>query len=278
MSATIGTYTASDEVELHTRSWTIADPRYDILLVHGLGEHSGRWNHVAEYLNSRGANVYSYDVRGHGESGGDRVDLSHFVQLHRDISEMALRTAASTGRPWVLYGHSLGGLQCAGYLIDHTEPMPNVAVLSAPAMVTTRGIDRVLKVASSVLGRITPTTRVENKITAEQLSKDPAVGEAYFADPLVETKATVRFGKACFAEQDRLVGHAGEIDIPTLVIHGADDPLVEPQASASLATSPSVERKVYPGIRHELHNEPEAEQVLGDIADWIDRKLFAAIP
>jgi len=276
MTTTQGTFTVADHVELSTRSWTIDEPRYDILLVHGLGEHCGRWGDTATYLNGRGANVFSYDVRGHGESGGNRVDLEEFAAYHRDIAEMALATAAVTGRPWVLYGHSLGGLQCAGYLIDRTEPIPNIAVLSAPAMVATRGIDTVLKAAASVLGRITPSTRIENKITGEQLSKDPAVGEAYFADPLVETKATTRFAKVVYAEQDRLASHLGEITVPTLVVHGADDSLVQPSASAGLAASPSVERKVYPGVRHELHNEPERLQVLGDIADWIDRKLFAS--
>jgi len=276
MTTSTGTFTASDHVELLTRSWTIDSPRYDVLLVHGLGEHCGRWEGPATYLNDRGANVYSYDIRGHGESGGDRVDLDEFASFHRDISEMASATAAATGRPWVLYGHSLGGLQCAGYLIDRVDPVPNIAVLSAPAMVTTRSVDTVLKAAASILGRITPTTRIENKITAEQLSKDPAVGEAYFADPLVETKATTRFGRIVFAEQDRLVPHHAEITIPTLVVHGSDDDLVQPSASAGLAASPTVERKVYPGVRHELHNEPERDQVLGDIADWIERKLFGA--
>lgn len=274
MTTTTGHYTAGDGTELATRSWTIDDARYDLLLVHGLGEHSGRWDAPAEIFNRHGANVFSYDLRGHGESGGERVHLDEFASLYRDIAEMARSTAAASGRPWVLYGHSLGGLQCAGYLIEGYEPLPNVAVLSAPAMVATRGIDNVLKVAAGVLGRITPTTRIENKITGEQLSRDPEVGESYFADPLVETKATTKFGKVVFGEQDRLTPLHASIDIPTLVIHGADDELVQPAASAPLAASGSVTRKVYPGLRHEMHNEPEAADVLGDVTDWIDTQLF----
>jgi len=274
MTATTGMFTTTDGVELLTRSWTIESPRYDIFLVHGLGEHSDRWDYPALYFNARGANVFSYDLRGHGASGGNRIDIESFDEFHRDISQLASSTAAATGRPWVLYGHSLGGLQCAGYLIDRIEPIPNVAVLTAPAMMATRGIDKVLKAAVAVLGRVAPTTTAPNKITAEQLSSDPAIGEAYFADPLVETKATMRFGKTFFAEQDRLVDHQGDIGIPTFVIHGADDELVQPAASAGLASSPGVERRVYPGIRHELHNEPERDRILGDINDWIDTKLF----
>jgi alpha-beta hydrolase superfamily lysophospholipase len=274
MTDTVGTYTASDGTDLLTRSWTIDDPRYDVLIVHGLGEHSGRWSEPAAHFNAHGGDVYSFDLRGHGRSGGDRVDIENFDRYYEDIAEMAGHTAAGTGRPWVLYGHSLGGLQCAGYLINDTEPHPNLAVLSAPAMAATRGIDNVLKVAASILGTIAPRMSIPSSITGEQLSRDAAVGEAYFADELVETKATTRFGKAVFSEQSKLAGSHGDITIQTLVIHGADDELVQPSASAGLAASGAVERKVYPGLRHEMHNEPESAQVLGDITDWIDRKLF----
>jgi alpha-beta hydrolase superfamily lysophospholipase len=274
MTETIGTYTTTDGEDLFTRSWTIDDPRYEVLIVHGLGEHSGRWAGPAEYLNEHGANVYSYDLRGHGRSGGTRVDIEDFSHFYNDISEMAANTAASTGRPWVLYGHSLGGLQGAGYLINDIAPHPNLAVLSAPAMAATRGIDNVLKVAASVLGTVAPKMSISTGITGDQLSRDAAVGEAYFADELVETKATTRFGKTLFSEQANLAGRHGEITIQTLVIHGADDELVQPAASATLAASGGVERKVYPGLRHEMHNEPDSAQVLGDVTDWIDRKLF----
>jgi alpha-beta hydrolase superfamily lysophospholipase len=274
MTESVGTYTASDGTELFTRSWTIESPRYDVLIVHGLGEHCGRWAGPAQFLNEHGADVYSYDLRGHGLSAGDRIDVEDFADFYNDISEIATNTVASTGRPWVLYGHSLGGLECAGYLINDIAPHPNLAILSAPAMAATRSIDSVLKVAASVLGTITPKLSIASGITGDQLSRDAGVGEAYFADELVETKATTRFGKTVFSEQAKLADRHGEITIQTLVIHGADDELVQPSASASLAASGAVERRVYPGLRHEMHNEPESTQVLGDITDWIDRKLF----
>lgn len=274
MTAESGYFSAHDEVQLRTRSWLIDEPRYDILLVHGLGEHSGRWEAPAAFFNSRGANVFSYDLRGHGESGGDRVHLDSFEDFYKDISDMAKVTAASTGRPWVLYGHSLGGLQCGGYLINDYEPHPNVAVLSAPAMIATRGIDSVLKAVAGVAGSLLPTVSIPSSITGEQLSRDEAVGEAYFADPLVQTKATTKFGKVVYGEQDLLSSRHGEIKVPTLVFHGADDELVEPKASSGLASSDPVVRKVYPGTRHESHNEPDGMDILGDVADWIEAKLF----
>jgi alpha-beta hydrolase superfamily lysophospholipase len=224
------------------------------------------------YLADRGASVYTYDLRGHGQSGGNPGDVERFALYYEDISEMAESTVAVSGRPWVLYGHSLGGLQCAGYLIDDYAPQPNIAVLSAPAM--DANVPAVLRGAAAVLGRLTPGVRVANSIEGEQLSKDPRVGEEYFDDPLVQTKPTARFGKNFLDEQSRLEDLHGAITTPTLVIHGADDPLVPPSASAGLASSQGVERRLYPTLRHELHNEAEGAEVMGDVADWIDTKLF----
>ncbi len=267
-----GTFHTSDGTEHFTRAWLNDNPKYDVLLVHGLGEHSGRWAEPMSHLVARGASVYTFDVRGHGRTPGPRIDIDKFEDLHSDISEIAADTVAKSGRPWVLYGHSLGGLQSAGYLIDNHTPQPNIAVLSAPAL--SADVPGYLRVAAAVLGRIAPGFRIDNSIDGDQLSKDPAVGEKYFADELVETKATARFGKAFFDEQARLSGLHGSITTPTLVIHGADDPLVPPSASAGLAKSESVERRLYPTLRHELHNEPEGPEVMADVADWIDRKLF----
>jgi acylglycerol lipase len=272
MNETQGAFRTSDGTELFRRSWTLENPRYEVLLVHGLGEHSGRWTTPMAYLAERGASIYTYDLRGHGQSGGNRGDVERFDQFYQDISEMAESTVAMSGRPWVLYGHSLGGLQCAGYLIDDYAPQPNIAVLSAPAMEAS--VPVALRTAAAVLGRITPGLRVANSIEGNQLSKDPAVGEAYFADPLVQTKPTARFGKTFFDEQSRLEDRHGAITTPTLVIHGANDPLVPPSASAGLANSQGVERRLYPTLRHEIHNEAEGAEVIGDVADWIDAKLF----
>lgn len=272
MTESEGTFRTSDGTELFTRSWSADSPRYEILLVHGIGEHSGRWTEPMSHLVARGATVHAYDLRGHGNSEGKPGDLERFDQFYEDISEMAAATVATSGKPWVLYGHSLGGLQCAGYLVSDRQPQPNIAVLSAPAMEAT--VPGALRAAASVLGRITPGFRMENSIKGEQLSKDPAVGEIYFADPLVQTKPTARMGKCIFDEMSRLSESQGAITTPTLVIHGAEDPLVPPSASAGLANSEGVERRLYPTLRHELHNEPEGAEVMGDVADWIDAKLF----
>lgn len=272
MISTEGTFTTTDGTELFTRTWAPENPRYDLLLVHGIGEHSGRWTEPTSHLVARGANVFTYDMRGHGRSGGDRIDVETFEQFYSDIAEMATATVVKSGRPWVLYGHSLGGLQAAGYLIANRTPHPNVAVLSAPAM--TAEVPAVLRLAAPVLGRIVPGLRVPTPVKGEQLSRDPAVGEKYFADELVEVKTTARLGMVVLAEQERLSTSLDKIATPTFVIHGADDSLVPPSASAGLAQSQGVERRLYPKLLHEIHNEPEGAEVMGDVADWIESKLL----
>lgn len=274
MTITEGSLEAVDRTELFTRSWTIESPRYDVLHVHGLGEHCGRWNHVAEHFNRDGANVFSYDLRGHGESGGNRGDVASFSDFHDDIATMAYATAAKSGRPWVLYGHSFGGLQCAGYLIGQTEPVPNLAVLSSPWMRVAGRLNSGLMYASRGVAAIAPSLSLPLKIEDHQLSTDPSVAERYFSDPLVTRTATARFARETSQEMEKRGQQLDQITLPTLVIQGSDDEIAAPSGSAGLAASPGVTRKLYPGLRHETHNEPEAAQVLGDITDWIDGKLF----
>lgn len=272
MEPATSSFTSSDGTELFTMTIAPESPRYELLHVHGLGEHSGRWIERLTQLAARGARVTTFDLRGHGKSQGPRMHLDNFADFGSDVAQVAATTAASSGLPWVLYGHSMGGLIGTAYLIDQRTPTPNLAVLSAPALGD--GTPAVKRTAAKILGKVAPSMTMKTPIAGDQLSRDPKVGEAYEADPLVQQFGTVGLGRLLFAEQARLAPHTGEITIPTFVIHGADDTLVPTAASAPLAQSSSVNRRVYPRVRHELHFEPEGSQVMGDIADWIETKLF----
>ena len=271
MTETTGTFTTQDGLSLFTKAWTPdGEPERSLLIVHGLGEHSGRWDHVARFFVERGYAVAAFDLRGHGESEGTRAYAGAFNDFVDDVQGIVESGLVRTDLPWVLYGHSLGGLIGTYYLAED-RPHPAAGILSGPAL--DADVPGALRVAAQLLGRITPKLALANSIQGEQLSRDEAVGEAYFADPLVYTKATTRLGMEMFAAQDRVHDVIGAIDTPTLVIHGGDDSLVPPSASAPLAAVDSVERKVYPGLRHEMHNEPEQVQVLSEIAAWLDATL-----
>jgi len=271
MGETTGTLRAKDDLELFTHTWTPeGEPTRGMLIVHGLAEHSGRWEHVARFFVDQGYAVTAFDLRGHGQSGGTKGHVGSFDEYLDDVQSLVESELVRTDLPWVIYAHSLGGFITASYL-GEDRPHPGAAVLSAPALAA--DVPGALRVAAQVLGRIAPKVALPNPIDGEQLSRDDTVGETYFGDPLVYTKATTRLALETFNAQDRILDVLESIDTPTLVIHGADDTLVPPSASAPLASVESVERKVYPGLRHEMHNEPEQAQVLADVAAWLDSAL-----
>jgi len=268
MSSTTGETTASDGTTLLTRRWDCAEPRGNVLIVHGLGEHSGRYEHVGAFLVDRGYAVRAFDLRGHGASGGPRVDLESFSQYLDDLEQMV----GAVAEPLIIYGHSMGGLIATSYAVS-SRPQPAAYVLSAPALQA--ATPRLLQLIAKGLSRFAPKVHLPTSVKGDQLSRDPAVGAAYFADPLVNTKATARFAPIVFAEMGRIATLLPTISRPVLVIHGAQDELVPPAASAPLAGVAGVDRKLFPGLRHECHNEPEQDEVLGFVADWLDRQSLA---
>ncbi len=268
MTSTTSQLMANDGLGLLVRRWACDSPRARILIVHGLGEHSGRYDHVGDYFVSNGFDVTAFDLRGHGASGGNRVDIESFEEFLDDLELILDETKDDL--PLIVYGHSMGGLIGASYAMSNRH-QPDFYVLSAPAM--SADAPAALRVGAKVLNRIRPTLRLANSIKGEQLSKDPAVGEKYFADPLVETKATARFGAILFAQMESIREEYERLARPTLVFHGAEDSLVPPHASAPLAALQNVERKVFAGLRHETHNEPEHEEVLAYVVSWLEAKL-----
>jgi alpha-beta hydrolase superfamily lysophospholipase len=282
-ASVVGRATAPDGVELRTRHWprlaSDPEPWAAVLLVHGLGEHSGRYEHVGRWLTAGGLDVHAYDQRGFGGSGGRRAYVDRWSQLHDDLAARldAVR-AVSPDLPLVVYGHSLGGLVSLGYVLTD-RPVPDRLVLSGPAIDAAVPASR--RLAVKLLGSLTPTLAVTSGVGEGVLSRDPTVEEAFRADPLSEHRTTLRFGQEGFAEQDRILGRIGRLDLPTLVIHGGDDGYVPASASEVLEANPRVTRRVYPGLRHELHNEPEGREVIDDVIAWLEagmREVRTGLP
>ena len=288
MPSIVSHVTATDGTDLLVRYWPPADaeagvartwqPWASVLLVHGLGEHSGRYEHVGAQMAAAGLEVFAYDLRGMGGSGGRRGDVERWAQFHDDLGErLAAVRAGAGGRPVVVYGHSLGGLISAGYLLGD-RPRPDVAVLSSPALDS--ALPGWKKRLAVVMARFAPTLAIPNGIDGETLSRDPSVAAKTVDDPFCVKVSTARFGAAGLAEQARVRHEATRgFGIPTLVLHGEDDGLVPAAASEVLATAPLVERRTYPDLRHELHNEPEGPAIIDSIVAWIhERATIAAQP
>lgn len=276
--------TAADSTVLLTRHWPADEAEAggawageawaSVLIVPGLGEHSGRYEHVGDQMAAAGLDVYAYDPRGNGGSDGRRGHVDRWCEYHDDLGKRlaAVRHAAG-GRPVVLYGHSMGGLVVAGYCLSD-RPGPDVVVLGSP------GLDADLpdwkKVAARVLGRLAPTMGIPNGIQGAWLSRDPSVGARTVDDPRCAKVSTARFGAEALREQARVRGLAAEgLGVPTLVLHGLDDRLVPPRASEVFATAPLTERRTFPGLRHELHNEPEGPEIVDGVIAWLRERLGA---
>jgi alpha-beta hydrolase superfamily lysophospholipase len=264
---------ARDGTAILVRRWLAAsgEPWASILLVHGLAEHSGRYDPVGRHLATAGVETEAVDLRGFGGSGGPRASIDRWSQLHDDVEErlVALRAGAPS-RPLVLYGHSLGGLVVLGYVLDG-RARPDLLVLSAPAIDARIPLPQRLLVGT--LGRLAPALRVPNGIDPAVLCVDEDVRAAYVDDPLCVHRTALRFGRAAFAEQRRVRRALDRLTVPTFVIHGGADRLIPTETSRILEGRPKVTRRVYPGLLHELHHEAAAPLVLDDVVRWIREQI-----
>lgn len=259
-----------DGLQQLRRRWQPPEaPVAAVLLVHGMGEHSGRYEHVGRWLADAGYDVVAIDQRGFGGSGGRRAFVDSFDRFLDDVEDQ-LAELRTLGVPVVLFGHSMGGLVCADY-VTSGRPLPDVLVLSGPALAAT--VPPVQRFLAPFLGRVAPTLRIPSHIDGSVLSRDPAVGAAYLADPDNVLFVTARLGAELIARGPQVVARLDRLSVPALVLHGGSDRLVPPTASAPFEGRPGVVREVLPGLLHEILNEPEYPQVLLRIVEWIEQAL-----
>jgi acylglycerol lipase len=273
-SSTRGRLASADGTELATRHWAPdATPWAALLIVHGLGEHGGRYEHVGARFAAAGIDARSVDLRGFGASGGRRAYVERWARFHDDV-EVALGVVrdAALGRPVVLYGHSLGGLVSLGYVLAG-RPAPDLLVLTGPALEA--DVPASKRLAARLLSRVLPYYEIRNELDMTVLSADATVGERYLADELNYHRTTARLAGEALAEQDRVRAALQNLGVPTLVLHGAEDRLVPARASEPLDGLPRVTRRLYPELRHEIHNEVGWEAIVDDVVAWIRNQVGA---
>lgn len=270
IESTTETGTTHDGLEQLRRRWEPAGPaRAAMLIVHGIGEHSGRYEHIGAEFAAAGFDVAAFDQRGFGRSGGPRAYVADFDDFLADVEER-LAERRALGIPVVLLGHSLGGLVVAAYLVSG-RPQPDLAVLSAPAL--DAEMPTWQRFAAPALGTIIPKLKIPADFDGSVLSRDEAVQVAYETDPLRVPASTARLGRESLQAMKEVRLTLDRLRVPTYVLHGADDTLVPPAASAPLEQLPNVERRVWEGLRHECMNEPEHAEVIGEVVTWIDAQL-----
>ena len=272
MSAVVDFGTTRDGLVQLRRHWPATkQPFAAMLIVHGIGEHSGRYAAVGDLLAAAGIEVVAIDLRGFGESDGRRAAVGSFREYLDDVEDQ-LAEVRKLALPVVLLGHSMGGLIALSYVFDD-RPRPDLLVLSGPALGA--AIPAPLRAVAPLLGRLVPWLLVKSPITGAMLATDPAVGEAYFADPLVVQRTAASLGSAMITEMGRISTRLQMLDVPTLVLHGGDDPLVPPEHSRALASIARVERRELAGLRHEVLQEPSHPELVADIVAWIRAQLRA---
>ena len=268
------TFPALDGIQLFERWWRPEqEPKAGIVLVHGLAEHSGRYQDTARYLTENGYAVDTFDLRGHGKSNGLRLYVESFEEYLNDLDLFLDRVRARLrGRPLFLLGHSMGGVIVTFYALDQ-KPRVRGVVLSAPAVHLSNEVPPPLLQAAALIGRILPRLHAV-KINQNHISRDPAVVQAYDSDPLIYRKGVLmRTGSELVRAGRYVRGRMNAFTLPLLVLQGSDDRITEPEGSRRLfenAASTDSALKMYQGLYHEILNEPEREQVLQDIVDWLD--------
>jgi alpha-beta hydrolase superfamily lysophospholipase len=251
--------------DLVARTWARPDARYVALLCHGYGEHIGRYEHVAGALVRHGAVVHGVDHAGHGRSAGERVLIHDYEQVVADFHELAARTR-EPDLPTVLIGHSMGGMIAARYAQRYGSEL-GALVLSGPVLGRWDAASNLL-----TLDEIPDTP-----IDPDTLSRDPAVGTAYAADPLVWhgrfARPTLEALVGCL---DRIRADGPVGDLPTLWVHGAEDQLVPidgTREGIECLRGSRFEERTYPAARHEVFNETNRDEVLAEVTAFIDRAL-----
>jgi alpha-beta hydrolase superfamily lysophospholipase len=243
-----------------------------VVVVHGFGEHSGRYVHLAEALVARGYGVLAYDQRGHGRSEGARGYVSSFQMLVDDLSlaiSQAARSFPGTGQPF-LYGHSLGALVVMRHL-QTAGAETTGAILSAPWLGTAATIPLWKEALAAVLRRVAPAFPVPTEVAPEELTSDEELQRAYREDPLVGHAISVGLYDAVLDAQQSAMHH-GPIATPTLLLVPLEDRVTDVQRTLNWAreAGPAVEVKQLAGMRHEPHNERARGEVLKALADWLD--------
>ena len=275
MKHTDGFFTGVRKARIYHQCWLPnGEPRAVILISHGLAEHSGRYMNLVDRFVPLGYAIYSLDHLGHGRSDGTRVYVKRFSDFTNVLGEyLKMIEKWQPDKPMFLLGHSMGALIAAVFLLDHQSAFTG-AILSGPSVVVPKNVSRLTIFMARILSALAPKLGVMS-LDAEAISRDREVVRAYIDDPLVYTgKTTARLAYELVRAMQRVTEEASRITLPMMILQGGADRLVDPNGARILYdTIGSSDKaiKVYDGLYHEVYNEPEHDEVLSDVATWLEK-------
>ncbi|GAB6154309.1 alpha/beta hydrolase [Desulfosporosinus burensis] len=269
----------NDGAALFAREWR---PEHEVkgvvCLVHGMGEHSGRYAHLALALTQAGYALMSYDQRGHGKSLGQRGHTTSYETLLDDIDCFKQECLKHFSKiPFFLYGHSLGGNLVLNYCLRRQPKFKGVIVTSPWLRLTIEPSARV-RFLASLMNKVWPTFSLPSGIDVYALSHDLSILDTYNLDPLVHDRISVRMFTTVDQAGFWAVENAAQFDLPLLLMHGGNDRITSADASLKLAAQIKKDctLKIWPGLYHELHNEPEKAEIMGYLINWLDSLTIEA--
>ena len=270
----------NDGTAFYIRGWEPNNkmPKAVLALIHGLGEHTGRYLHVGKTMTDAGYALVGFDLRGHGRSGGSRGHFPSMDAVMQDIRQFfKYLVQRYPDLPHFLYGHSLGGLLSLTYALHYHTGLNGVVVTGA-ALRSPLQEQKVKVAMANVLGSLLPTFTLPSGLDATTISRDADVVKKYVNDQFVHDKTSLGLGKAAIKAIEYCFAHAKEFKPPLLIMHGAADKLTYPSGSEDFARLASennndVTLKLWDGLYHEVHNEPEKAEVLKVMIEWMEKRL-----
>lgn len=270
------TWVSPDHARFYAVEWRPSRPRAAVLLIHGLGEHCRRYDPIAAAYCAAGIGVVSYDQRGHGRTSGKR---GHFPSMERALDDidhfLSEVQSRYPGMPRFLYGHSLGGME----VLDHAlvrKPAIQGVICTSPGLATGQPVPKLKLFLANLLYSLMPELTLPNGLDLENLSHDPAVISAYKNDPLVTPLVSARLGLDLINTGRWVEEHGEDFALPLLLMQGTEDHLVSPEATRRFAARVPrslITYQEWPGLYHELHNEAQRDEVLGEMTSWVAAHL-----
>lgn len=277
MKNTVLNWKSNDGLDIFGQKWEMDNetPKAVICLVHGFGEHSSRYTHVADFFTKNNFAVIAYDHRGHGKSGGKKGHFPSYDEFLNDVGNLLKQADIHfPGVPKFLYGHSMGGNVVANYAIKRRPEVAGV-ILSSPFFNTAFEPPAIKIAVGKFMRNLIPTLSLPSGLDANMISRDKAVVEKYKKDPLVFDIISSKMGIELIEYGEDALAHAKDLKLPTLLFHGTADGLTSFDKSKEFAQKAGSNLKfiAYEGLYHETHNEPEKEVVLNNVLDWCNAEL-----
>jgi alpha-beta hydrolase superfamily lysophospholipase len=278
MDTTEWKWKTNDGLEIYSKAWAPTGKAKGVVcLVHGVGEHIGRYQADGEALTGAGYILAGFDQRGFGKSDGQRGHTPNLEAYFDDIDLFLAEVARQyPDQTRFLYGHSMGAILVLAYTPVRLPPVAGI-IATDPALKSSVEEQKLKVFLAKGLGKILPTMSMKSDIDAHMLSRDPDVANLYTSDPLVHTTVTTAWGKAMLDAIQLAFENAARFPLPLLLMHGTEDEIAYPSSSlefAKLAPKDKVTLKMWEGCKHELHTDPEKAEVFKVMIDWLDKHMI----